>query len=411
MQLFHKLRGELGEFLVGQDHGVLLVHAPLDQIPLLYKILAELEQRSPDVHLLFPHAFTSACAYAELVGECIAASIREVHGPDAALPWPADEVTTPRPTLPPFGPCAAGSPARQIRAALCAARDLLPRRGTPVRLVAGLCPLSADAGPYRTLARELLAQEAPVAPWFHGMRVLLYSPPGEPLLPHPRRFVRVLHLDASPAALQESLRQEAHDPRQPARRRAQALLQLAALDHGHRRLAEARARYLEVLAHAQDTDDPLLAALAMNGLGDVEAREGRPVEARAWYERALVPAGRTRAAMVLLLVARNLGHLHFEARRLADAEAYFDAVQQLATRTHDSETRLLALEWRGLCQPDRPADRAESFTAAAVLARDLARSGAASDHHDRLLGRLRDCPLHRCPAELRARIQHELTIA
>lgn len=384
MRLLDDLRRDLLAFLKGHDVGVLRLQIAQDHLAYVYQLLAEQENTSSDVFLLFPHAFHSPDELAGLVAERVDASARAAGA---------------RPYVSPVSVSAA----TQLRAALVHARALLPTGAAP-RLIVALCPLSgADSPAYHDLVEQLLAPATPV-PWFHRMRLLVLDDPAHPVKPHP--LVRTRPVDLSPDAMARSLRAEADDPTTLPDRRAHAILELAGLDHAHRRFSAALARYHELLALAQAAAHPLFTALALLGLGDVERAENHLPAAQVWYERALAPAGEAAAPIVLLLVARNLGHLYFDQGRHADAEICFDSVQSLAVHTADPETRTDALEWRGRCQQRRGETQPGlvSLASAALLAHEHKLAAVCQ----RLTAQLRRAPLELLPPDLRTRVHHDL---
>lgn len=358
MRIFRRLRGELLAFLEGQEHGVCVLRGQRDHLSFVYRLTQEIEAVSADVFLNFPHRFDSAEDFTALILGQVEASGRAARGDDD---W----------TLP--APCR--DPRRavneRLKAGLGCARAMLPRGGYTPRLVVLLCPLEVgDERGYAALVRAL-SDPGGAPPWFRRMRIFVHAPVDEEW-PLPR-FVRDLKIDLSAAALAESATSDAADPSLPPMQRAQALLQAAMLDLGNRRFSAAKQRLDVVYGEAQALKSPVLTALALSGLGDVERLERRSEAAIAWYERALVPASEAGAPTVLLMITRQLAELYFAGGRTADAEVFFDGAQQLASVVPEPETQATSLLGRGLAQQRRgaaPADWAASFVAAAEVARD-----------------------------------------
>lgn len=363
MRLLHELRGELAGFLGDPEHGVCVLGGAREQLPFVYRLLHEFESTSADVFLSFPHRFDTAEAYVEVMTQRIEASERAARGAAPAL--------------------ARGHAAAQLKAALERARELLPRGRDSPRLVVILCPLEVvDERAYAGLVRAVIDPGCGVPPWFRRMRVFVHAPVGEPwALP---RFGRALHFDLSSEALARSAATEAEDPSLSRQQRAQALLQAAMLDVGHRRFEPARRRLDAIYGEAQALKSPVLAALALSGLGDIERIEKRHAPAIEWYERALVPASDAGAPIVLLMITRHLADLYFAGGRVVDAEVFFDGAQQLAGMIPEPETQATSLLGRGLAQQRRgaaPEVWAASFLAAAEVARD--------NDRDQLMAQLR----------------------
>lgn len=384
MRILRALRDELASFLEGQEHGICVLHGERDRLPFVYRILLELEGGSGDVFLCFPHVFASADDYVRLIADRVEASRREAGG-DPAWSLPAPCRDPGRPAL------------ARLQEVLGCARAMLPRGSEAPRLVVVLCPLETQDEPgRRALCEALVHAPAGAPPWFRRLRVIVDAPAPPASAP---RFVRSLRVDLSPEALAASARADADDPARSREERAQASLQVAMLDLGHRRLEAARVRLDQVYGEAQALGSPQLAAQALCGLGDVERVAGEREAAIAWYERALVPAAEARAPVVLLTLSRHLADLYFASRRPRDAETFYDGAQQLAAALPEPETQARALLGRGLAQQQRGAPAQEwaaSFLAAGEVARDNDRADLLAELRPLLTASRRE-PL---PAEL-----------
>jgi tetratricopeptide (TPR) repeat protein len=372
MRLLHELRRELLGFLTGQLHGVCVLRGARDHLPFVYRLLQEIEGTSADVFLSFPHRFASAEAHAALLVDRIEASGQAARGVGWSAPTSCRDPRRPV--------------AERVKDALACARELLPRgRDTP-RLIVVLCPFeAANADEYAALVRALSGPCDTSPPWFRRMRILVHSLAGES---HPLpRFVRALPFDLSPEAMAASARAEAEDAALSPERRAQAQLQAAMLDIGHRRHDAARRRLDALYEQALALKNPVLTALVLSGLGDIDRIERRDDQAIGWYERALVPASAAGVPLVLLMITRHLADLYFAAGRDADAETFFDGAQQLAMAVPEPETQATALIGRGQAQQRRGAPAtvwAASFVAAAEVARDNDRAELLAQLRPRL---------------------------
>lgn len=358
MRIMRELRADLAGFLGGRELGICVLRGEREHLPFVYRLLQEIEGASTDVFLSFPHAFESTESYVELIVGRIEASGREARG-------------DPRWALPGGGRAPGRAAAERLKDALACARAMLPRGGETPRLVVVLCPLAVtDEDGYRSLVNELALQDAGAPPWFRRMRLLVHVPGSQELrLP---RFVCALPVDLSHAALAASAARDAEDPSLSREQRAQALLQSAMLELAHRRFEPARARLDALYGEARALKSPVLAALALSGLGDVERVVGADEAAIGWYERALVPASETGAALLMLVVTQNLARVYFELGRHADAETFFDGAQRLAMAVPDAGSHAQALQWRGRLEELRGAGEAAgaSYLAAARVARE-----------------------------------------
>lgn len=360
MHALHRLRHDLAGFIAGHEHGICVLQAERDHMPWVVATLQELDATSPDLYLPFPHPFRSAEAYAATVADgCVAAARARAKDPGLRLPPACCEPARPA--------------AERVRSILAFARDaLLPRRVSAPRLVPVLVPLSVESeAAALAFARALIGPCEQWPPWFQRMRIFVHAPPGAALGTLPR-FVRTLAVDLSPAAIAAGVAAEANDATASPERRAQALLQAAAIDAASGRHEQALAGYRRLYAWATAAKNPVLATLALNGMGDVYGVCNDRLEALSWYERALVPASETGAALLMLVVTQNLARLYFELGRHADAEVFYDGAQRLAMAVPDAVSHAQALQWRGRLEERRGATdtAAASFLAAARVARD-----------------------------------------
>lgn len=390
MPILRRLRSDLHGFLRGRDHAILALQAARDHLGYVYMILGELEGRSPDVFLSFPHRFTSASDYVALIEERIRASLAEAGvDVDGALSRVEGLV--------------ARHPAERLQAALMLARDHLPRGVEPPRLVVTLLPLeSQDDVGYQELISHLLALRIGAPPWCSRMRILVHDAATRPREGRVTPLLRRLALDLGTDAMGEAIAAEADDPSIPDQRRAQAILQVATMDLGRRRFDRATGRFHQLLAMPAVAASPVLAALALHGLGECERLRGRADAALGWFERALVPASKAGVAMILLLVARGLAQIHFEHQRFAEAAVYFEGVARLAATLPEPEAEATALEQLARCQEHlgERSPAAVSLLAAARIARDNDRAELVA-RMQRELARLDGGAL---PRELRAEI-------
>lgn len=383
MRALRRLGEDLAAFIHGHDHAICVLQAERDHLPWVHATLQEQGAAAPDIFLPFPHPCDSARDYAQTVVDLCLNCVRS-QNPTLESPAACLQTTS--------------SPATRVCAALAFARDiLLPPRTCPPRLVAILAPLTTKNEPaLLDFARDILTRDPGWPPWFYRLRIFVHAPPATALPPLPPH-ARTLAVDLSPAALAASVHESARDPAAPPELRVQALLQAAALDATAGRHEAAIASYRDLHAHAAANNNHMLAALALAGLGDIEAARMDSPGAIAWYERALVPASNTGSAILMLVLTRNLAHLYFERGRHTDAELFYDGAQRLAMAVPDAESHIEALTWRGRLEELRGAQEqaATSFLAAARVAREYGHPAQL----DRLTARL---------AERRARVSPPL---
>lgn len=355
MRTLRQLDHDLTAFLEGQEHGICVLIAERDQLPWVFSALQGLDLTLPHIFLSFPHAFTSVDEYADTIIEGCLAIASERAG------------DVPPPKLEDM------SAALRVKSALMHTRDvLLPPRTSSPRLVPVLAPLTcASEAEVLSFVQAIVAAHDGWPPWFHRMRIFVHVPPGADVGPLPR-FVRVLAVDLSVAALSAGVAADADDPNATPEQRTQSLLQVASIDAANGRHDAAIAGFREVYARTTARPSPVFAALALSGIGDVWTMRKNLPEAVSWYERALVPASETGAALLMLLISQNLARLYFELGRHADAETFFDGAQKLAMAVPDAPSHVQALQWRGRLEELRGAHKeaGASFLAAATVARE-----------------------------------------
>lgn len=403
-KLFDELKDEIDAFLEQRDNGVLVAAAAGMEIGYVIKTLQEVEDAgSPDVFLIFPHDFAGPGQFATLIVERVAQSY-EAARDELELD---DRASSLRRELEAIRDEKRAASVR-VREALCFARALLPADGGQ-RIVFALTPLNiTDLPGYAELVEQLALTNGGV-PWFRGMRIIVREDTALPMLPEAlsgEPYVVRKDFDLSMDAIAQSIEEAAEDPEASPEQKSQALMQSASIDYAHGRNDAALAKYNELLAHYQETDNPVMQALVMTGIGDVHNRSGEFDEAQAWYERALVPAAETESPVVMFTLGRNLGHLHFDREEYAEAETYFEGCQQVGPMTNDPSSRILALEWRGLSQLRRAAfeSASQSFDEAIEAIGEFDRQ----EHLKRNLEHLREALQSRDPDGRLREIEREL---
>lgn len=390
MRVLREVRDAIGSFLGGQEHGICVLYGEREHLPFVYRILQEFEAASADVFLPFVHRCDALDDYLGVIAERVEASAREARGdPSWVLPEPCRDPGT--------------QAELRLREILTCARAMLPPGRVHPRLVVVLCPLEVtDEEGYSALVRSLALRAEGTPPWFRRMRVFVHarSVEGWTL---PARVLGV-KVDLSPDALATSAALDAEDPSLSQEERAQALLQAAMIDAGHHRFEAARARLDVVFGEAKELKNPVLAALALSGLGDVERLAGDAPAAIGWYERALVPAGEAGSPVILLMVSRHLADLYLAAERASDAEIFYDGAQRLAAAIAEPETQVSSLVGRGLAQQRRGAGPSE-WAASFVEAGEVARRSEREDLLEGVRPRLVTCRGRALPAELRGSLE------
>jgi hypothetical protein len=334
-----------------------------DPVESLYlaQILAGLDERSEsDLFLTFTETAPTAAALVDAILENLAlqrACLAEQSG--AALP-----------ELPPLARDPAAAPATRMRALVEHVLAMLPPGDH--RLVWSVLPTDLPPDFSAELAEPLLH-----APHDPRLRLVLRADRSRPSVfdlarSWPDEHVLSYSLDLSPADAVASAAATARDPERPVDARIQALFELAYLDLGHGRLADAGQKFRVCAEFHARTPNPSLEALALAGVADVQARHDLAA-ARQTYETALLKAAATRALPVTLQIVISLADTCRALAGFADAEGYYRLADAIAGKLLRPHTRADVQESIGACRLALGADvdAARIWTAAAELCRAI----------------------------------------
>lgn len=369
-RLFEQMQKEVTDFIEQRDNLLMLSVCPSRDLAIVLKIMRDIEQASAtDVFLLFGNDFLAPGLF---VNEAIE-HLREEHR--MACEALVEEGREPWPQLPKSLFDEDRTPENRLRDAIRFARSLVPREGGH-RLVWVMFPQRVvDRRAYLRLIYSLLPAQG-VQPWMRGVRLIFRVDVNfaqtAPELANARR-VQASRSDFSPEAMAASMEEDVSDEDLPMEQRMQSLFSLAYLDYAHERANEAREKFDLLLGYYQQTNNPLMQALVMNGLGDLEQRNNDLEKSQYWYECASTAALETDTPVVLATVVMNLGNVAYKLGQFDIAEQYYDGWDKLAAHMLDPESKVRALEWRGLSQEKQGAyDRAvQSWEDAAMLCRNL----------------------------------------
>ncbi len=352
--LIDRFTRELRAFIDQRDDLLLLTACADPDVGIALKVLRDLDRAAPsDLFLLLADDFTDARSFVTQAVE----RLREEHR--LACEARTADGQKPFPPLPAGLADAARPPEDRLHEAMAFTRSLLPPAGGN-RLVWAMLPTAvADWPAYLKLVASCTPREG-VKPWMRGLRLIFraradFAFRTSPLVDAER--TRLTKIDFGPAALEASYQKAAADPKLPAAERMDALLSVALLASarglepgGKARLDEARRHFQVLLAHHQQADNPLMQAVVLNGLGDIEHREGNLEKARHWYECAVPPAAKAEQPIVLAAVVQNLAAVSYRQARYDEAEEYYDGLVTLKNAVLDEDGKVGALEWRGLSQ-------------------------------------------------------------
>ncbi|HEY0779263.1 MAG TPA: tetratricopeptide repeat protein [Gemmatirosa sp.] len=348
--LVDEFKGAVSTFAAQRDDVALVVRARDGEAPLVFALLEQLEDELPAAMCwLVNEEFRGVADFVAMAVATFAArhgAVRQAMlARGDAAPWPELPAALRDDTYPPV---------ERLREAMIFSRRLLP---FPAEMVVlwGLFPLVVhDPDGWAWLHAQLLPHQLP-DPWCRGIRVLSRAMPDDATLPHtltgmPR--VRWTAPDFAPDAVARALEQDATDPARPLFIRMQGLFASATTDGSYGRIDAALQKYALVLKYALGTENAALAALTLNGLGELHARAGHDAQAVRCFEAAVEPAAAAPGPPVpiLLNIALNLGGVRTRQGQWAAAEPWYDGAQALATVQRDANTKLHAIEQLGTCQ-------------------------------------------------------------
>jgi len=359
----------LKAFIAQRENLALVLNCNEGEGPSLLTILESLEEQSTsEMFWQFPEAFVTPKEYASSIVQSFAArhELVRLQQEEAGMAvWP---------TLPPELRNEAAPPSQRIRELMLFARSLLPTLDGAL-LVWVMLPLQiADQNAYATLMQQVLLHEFPF-PWCHHIRCIVRGEPNDPALAESLKQIRHIDWyapDLSPAALHAALENEAADEALPLEDRLQSVFVTANTDYAHKRYDLALDKYATLLPYYANTSNLTMAALVLNGMGEVHRAAGNAPQANACFEAAMVPAsdGNQPPVAALLNVSINLATMRMDQRRYDEAESYFEGIQKLATMHRAHELKVWALEQKGqsLYLQSKAPLAVATWTAAAKLA-------------------------------------------
>ena len=385
-QKVDRLRQQLQAFVEQRDDVALVVRCSEADCALVTKVLEGLDESSTselfwvviDAFRDVP-SFVDACVQAFATRhEAVRLTLQQQNLP-AWPPLPA-KIQNPG-DLPPVA---------RLKELMTFSRSLLPTlNGCAV--VWALLPMHiGDAGAYAAFMRSLWQHEFPF-PWCHHVRMLVRDDfPAAALAGVPGESARVAacEVDFSPEAIRQGLEDEMADDRAGLSDRVNSCLMLAGIDFSHGRYDRAVQQYEVVHQYAAATQNPTLATVALNGLGDALRSQGKVDEAALALEAALAPASMASHPPIPVLfdIYMKLGEMRVSQRRWEEAEVFLQGATDFAYLLHDPDGRLRALKLLGEAQYEQAkTDVAlRTWFAGAVVAGKLGKDDQRADFTARL---------------------------
>lgn len=380
-RIVEKLQSDLIEFVVQRDDLVLVVRCADPESALVSKMVEGLdESRDSELYWTVLDEFRSDAAFAEA---CVR-SFRVNH--DALrLSLQKDGKEPPPPVPPEIAAQGSLPPVERVKQLIVFSRSLLPTLAG-CGVVWSLLPTKiSDAHDYAAFVSALWQHEFPF-PWCHHVRLVVRDTfPGSLLESRIRSAprMRVTELDLSPDALARALEESASDEGSPLAERVNSVLMLAGIDYGHACYDRAIQQYEIVHRYAAVTQNPTLAAIALNGLGEVHRRQGLLDPAGKLFEAAIAPASQATSPPVPVLFSLylNLGELRHSQQRWAEAEVFLQGAADFALLMRDPDQRLRCWAQLAECQlmQRKTQEAIETWTNGAVVAHKLAKEPQYSD--------------------------------
>jgi Tfp pilus assembly protein PilF len=371
-RLLKDIGDRLQAFIDQRDNIALILRSPeSDTLPIL-KILEGLEENSTsDLFWSFTDDFVNDATYATAIVTGFSSrheAMRLAMEREGMKPWPS---------IPPKILSEHAPPVQRIRELAAFSRELLPipNGGNNVLI---LYPIEIkNKTAFAAFIAEVLQHDFPF-PWCHHLRFIIREDPAEPTLQQvlanaPR--IEWYQPDLSAESINRCMEETVADESLPLEERLGTLVVLAGNDFAFHRYAEALEKYEVLLQYYAPMGNHTMAALALNGMGEVYEKMSDLERANRSYEAALIPASHgDHPPMALFLnVVLNLANLRLAQERWADAEAYYDSAQQLATVARNAPVKIRSLENRGICQKrqGKLEEAVKSWSNAAVIAAQL----------------------------------------
>jgi len=369
-RLFEQIRKNIEAFIEQRDDLMMFALCTENDMPLILKTIQDIEQAmGADVFLFFTDSFVKPMPFVSAIVE----RLREEHR--TVCEYLAKEGRDLLPTFPETLLNESQPPEIRLREAISFARTLLPKEGGH-RLIWAMFPDKiADRDTYLRLTCSLAPVKG-VSPWMRGVRIIVrdYAEFENKFnfntLPH----VRVTKFDVGPDAIADSMKKDVEDKSLPEEKRMQSLFSLAVQDYAYNRISDAFNKFKILLGYYQRTDNFMMQALVMNGIGDVcFHRLNDDEKALSWYECAVTPAVVTKQPIIMAMLTKNLGEVKYKLKQYADAEKYFDNLDKLDSHLLDSEGKVQAIEWKGLSQEQQGKYglALKSWNSAAKLCRNI----------------------------------------
>lgn len=347
---FDELRENLEEFVEQHGYSMLLVGALPQELTYVAKFAESIESTYQEHYFLqFAHPFDNLVQYLDEVVEVLAAQISaaatgRVERGEAAWPEVPRELYDAR-----------LAPERRLRAILKFASQLLPDAAGHCMVIALLPFECSDPDAYSQLVLGAAAIDRAEEPWFERIRLVMYDDRSrriatKTLAGNSVRHVLVCQVDFSTPALTDALARDAADPALPESERMACLLQLAAIDYGHKRYPAALEKYGILFQYYEREPSPAFQVMCLLGAGDTLLAAGEPRLAKQRLQQGIALALSSQQLPALLNLLLSITNLCMQLREYSEAESYADSGTQVAAALMNSTAYADLFEKRGDAQ-------------------------------------------------------------
>jgi tetratricopeptide (TPR) repeat protein len=349
-QMVERLRLRVEEFIGQRDDLVLVVRCSESDTALVSKVVeGQDESSTSELYWTMVDDFDDAPSFVDACVRSFATkhnTVRLALQQQKLPAWPPLPVRIADPAgLPPV---------ERLKELIIFIRSLLPTL-TGCGVVWALLPMQINDGEaYAAFVRSLWRHEFPF-PWCHHVRMMVRDDFDAPILaaeigvaPRVGEYV----VDFSPDAIRQGLEEEAGDDNAPLGDRVNSCLMLAGIDFSHGRYDRAIQQYDIVHQYAASSQNPTLAAVALNGMGDALRALGKVAEADVVMQTALAPAAAAPQPPIPVLfdLYSKLGELRLSQERWPEAEVFLQGAADFALLLHDPNQRLKYLKLLGEAQ-------------------------------------------------------------
>ncbi|MBC8071251.1 MAG: hypothetical protein IAG13_23200 [Deltaproteobacteria bacterium] len=349
-----ELKETLHAFVDQSDDLLLVISARDTDMALVHKIVEGVDQEQPaDIVLRFAHEAKAAGPYVDSVMANVDAQIEGVNAVRAS------EGLSAWPKLPPVAADPRQPHDARIKVAMQHVRGLFPKDGDHRIVWCFLPAVISDPVGYASVIGRLLPRDG-IQPWMHSQRIIARDDRARAsIVPHLHEQkidnTLVFHADFSTEAMLDALAEEATAPETPEATRMMQILQLAALDFGHKRYVQAVEKYGICYSYFERAQLPSMQALCLAGVGDVQLANRNARDAKARYQQGLAlsaPDG-VNGLPVTMQLCSKAGDACMVIEHHEEAAGYYDMASQIAGKLLNLEYKCDNMEKVGIARASR----------------------------------------------------------